>query len=300
MFNSIVFKFPAALRSVNSGAANKLTNAAAQLTAAKGRLQSVPELVVANNPVAASCTGSLVELNALHTLLIAQANSVCVHPWTQGVGQGESHNRYLSPANAVDAAAKKFTDGADAHKPQTVVDAVCILLSATSYNQLSETLKQFCTVFPDSQLQLCQRRAKQLSTLEKDKVILPGAAGNAVWRPGQLPAVARTTLGCQLVGERLAHAVGYEAGGMAADNELIDLANKKAQQLTAIKTAIESFAASFSGGAGRGVFIAAKTPEQIKNQLSAHSLGHDEPLACCVIYAGAPGSLNLLREILGL
>lgn len=300
MFSTINFEWPASLHTVNSSAANKLTNATGQLTDAKSRLQSVPAMTVVNNPVAASCAGSMNELESLHTLLVANVATFCVHPWVQGVGQGESHNRYLSPANAITAAANKFVDSVDTNKPKTVVDAVCVLLTATSYSMFAETLKRFCIVFPDAQLNLCQRRALQLATVEKEKTILPDAAGNAVWRPSAIPAFGRTQLGCQLAGERLAHAVGYEAGGMAADNELIALANKKAQQLTAIKTAIDSFSASFSDAVGRGVFIAAKTPEQIKNQLLAHSLGHDEPLACCVIYTGAPGSLNLLREMLGL
>lgn len=300
MLSPIHFKWPSTFSAVNSSAANKLTNAAAQITAAKSRLQNAPALAVTSNPIAANCAGALNELNALHAVLMANVNSFCVHPWTQGVGQGDSHYRYLSPANAMAATAKKFIDSADVHKPAVAVDAICVLLSATSYAQLSATLQQFCIVFPDAQLHLCQRRAKQLATLEKDKLLLPDAAGNAVWRPGRVAAIARSGIGCRAVGERLSLAVGYEAGGVVSDAELINLANKKAQHLTDVKTAIETFAASFAGAVGRGVFIANKNPEQIKNQLAVHSLGHDEPLACCVVYAGAPGKLTLLREVLGL
>lgn len=300
MFSEINFTWPATFSAENANAAGKLANANAEINTAKTRLTAAPDLALVNNPIAATCNGSLAALTALNKLLANEVSSFCVHPWTQGVGQGDSHNRYLSPANAVVAVANKFSDVADVNKPKTVVDAICVLLTAASYGQLAETITQFCTVFPDAQLRLCQRRAQQLSTIEKDKVILPDAAGNAFWRPGRLAAAGRGERGCSLVGERFAHAVGYEAGGVSPDQELINLATKKQQQLSHIAAAISSFAATFSGGSGRGVFISAKTPEQIKNQLAANSLGHDEPLACCVVYSGVPGSLGLLREMLGL
>lgn len=300
MFSVINFTWPDTFLAANTNATGKLNSASSEIDNAKNRLTAAPAVTLTNNPLAETCNGSLAALNTLHGLLANEVSSFCVHPWTQGVGQGDSHNRYLSPANAVTAVANKFSDVSDVNKPKTVVDAICVLLTAASYGQLAETITQFCTVFPDAQLRLCQRRAQQLSTIEKDKVILPAAAGNAFWRPRRLAAAGRGERGCSLVAERFAHAVGYEAGGVSPDQELINLATKKQQQLTEIVAAINSFSATFSGTAGRGVFISAKTPEQIKNQLFANSLGHDEPLACCVVYSGVPGSLGLLREVLGL
>ena len=300
MFNAINFQWPTSFANVQQASEQKLANAPGQINAAKGRLQAVPALPVTNNPVAGDCGGSMAALNQLRDLLANRTLCVCVHPWVQGVGQGEGHIRYLSPANAVAGAANKFLDTADAQVPQTTMEAICVVISATSFKQLGEAVGQFFAVLPNPQLGLCMRRAQQLATLERDKVELPQAPGNALWVPGRLSGVMPARKACETLGTQLAHAVGYESGGMAALQELTALADKKHQAIAEGNVAVESLADGFSGGSGKGVFIAAKSPQQIKQELTGSGLDHDAPLACCMVYAGAPGALSAVREVLGL
>lgn len=300
MFSEIQFQWPPSFANVKTATGAKLANAAAKIGEAKGRLQTAPIVAVVNNPVAGDSAGSAAELAQLHALLGREALCICVHPWTQGVGQGEGVTRYLSPANAVTAAAAKFTDATDVHKPKTAMEAVCVVLSATSFKQLGEAVGQFCAVIPSAPLAMCQRRAMQLATLERDKVELPSAPGNSIWSPSALHAVKPVRGGVAVLGEQLAHVVGYEAGGVSAVEELTALADKKQQAITATTNAITALASTFTGGSGKGVFISARAPEQIKNQLAGGGLDHDAPLACCIVYAAPAGSLDVLRELLGL
>lgn len=300
MFSDIQFRWPPSFADVNTATSAKLANAAAEIGEAKGRLQAVPAVPVVSNPVADESAGSLAALAQLHALLAREALCICVHPWTQGVGQGEGVARYLSPANAVTAAAAKFTDGADTHKPKTAMEVVCVVLSATSFKQLGEAVGQFCAVMPSAPLAMCQRRAMQLATLERDKAELPNAPGNAMWAPSHLRAVKPVRGGVAALGEQLAHACGYEEGGISAVQELTALADKKQQAITAATNAITAITNTFTGGNGKGVFISARAPEQIKNQLAGSGLDHDAPLACCMVYAAPAGSLDVLRELLGL
>lgn len=300
MFSQIDFTWPQTFSAANNQAGIGLSAAETQLLDAKNRLISSPALTATNNPTAAACNGCVNTLNALHSVLATSVRVFTVHPWTQGVGQGDGINRYLSPANAVTDAASKFTDMVDSLKPDTVMDCICILITAGSYAELANSASQFCNLFPHEHISLCARRSAQISTLESEKKILPDAAGNSYWRRKSVAAFGLSKAGASLVGGRLAHAVGYEAGGMPADQELLALADKKNHALSSAEAAIAEMQATFSGGAGRGVFFAAKTPEQIKKLLSAHGLGHEQPLACCAVFTSAPGHLTLIREMLGL
>jgi len=300
MFSNIQFHWPPSFANVKTATSAKLANAAAKITEAKSRLQAAPAPAVVNNPVAGACAGSATALTQLRSVIAREALCFCVHPWTQGVGQGEGIARYLSPANAVTAASAKFTDAADAHKPKVAMEAVCVVLSAPSFKQLGEAIAQFCAVLPNPQLGLCQRRAQQMATLERDKTEMPGAPGNALWAPGHLSGASPVRDGTAALGEQLAHAVGYEASGVSALQELTALADKKQQALTSTANAITALANTFTGGNGKGVFISARAPEQIKNLLSGSELDHDAPLACCIVFAAPEGALSVLKELLGL
>lgn len=300
MFNNLAFHWPAQLDTVASDSDSALANAPAELTAAGARLTAAPALSVVGNPVAASCSGSAELLQQLREALLARVAVVVVHPWVQGVGQGDNHHRYLSPENAVIAAANKLGDTADNNKPGTVMDAIAVLLTGTGFNVFSQTIKQFNTVFPLPETLMCERRALQLSTVDQDKQILPDAAINSRWLPRTVAGVGAVAQGSAVVGELCAIAGGYEAGGVAADAELQALISKKSASITAAQSAIDSMAAAFTGGVGRGDFFSSQTPQQIKSTLLSSHVGHDEPLACCVVFSGAPGSLQMVKEMLGL
>jgi hypothetical protein len=300
MFNTLEFSWPPTLDDIASDSTAALENAASELDAAGDRLGDAPALTIENNPVAAEASGSAVNYSALMNIISTDVKMVCIHPWTQGVGQGESHFRYLSPANAIQAAANKLVDMPDFNRQTTTMDAIVLIVSAKSFDLFSATLKQFTNVFPLPDLLMCQRRAGQLSTVEKDKVLLPNAAINARWRWKGVGGIGLSRNASNVVGELCSHAVGYESGALSPDDEIQNLITKKTSAIDAAKDAVTDMQSIFSGSVGRGVFFSGQTAAQIKNALDTSGLSHDDPLACCVVFTAVPGKLALVKEVLGL
>jgi hypothetical protein len=300
MFSDLQFTFPAMLDSASSNAASALGSAAAGLTDAATRLSAAPALSVVNNPVAGGCAGSGDVLTDLRYMLATKVSVVVVHPWSQGIGQGNNYHRYLSGENAVIAAGNKFGDMADTNKPGAAVDAVALLLTGTGFADFAQTLKQFNTVFPIEQTLMCERRARQISTADGDKQILPDAALNAPWQNRRMAGQGNNRNATARVSDLVAHSGGYESGAESVDSELQALINKKKASLILAQQQVDAVAALFSGGVGRGAAFQNQTPAQIKNALLNSGVGHSAPLACCVVLSSAVGGLQLVMETLNL
>lgn len=300
MFNSLTFSWPATLDEIASNSESSLADAESELNSAGDRLADAPAIVIANNPVGLASAGSLVNYSALMNIILADVRMVCIHPWSQGIGQGESHFRYLSPANAVQAAAKKMVDAPDVNRLTTTMDAIALIISAKNFDLFSKTLKQFTDVFPVANLLMCQRRAGQLATVEKDKQLLPDAAINARWRGKGIGGIGLSRNAVSATGELCSHAVGYESGALSPDEEIQNLISKKKSALDDAQAAVTELQGYFSGSVGRGVFFSGQTAAQIKNALDASGQSHDDPLSCCVLFTSNPGKLTLVKEVLGL
>lgn len=300
MFSNLNFNWPTTLDDIANESESSLAVAESELDSAGDRLSAAPAITIENNPVAGSAGGSAVNYSALMDIIFTDTKMVCVHPWTQGVGQGETHYRYLSPANAVQAAAKKLVDAPDYQRLTTSVDAVVVVISAKDFDVFAKSIKQFSDVFPVADLMMCQRRSAQLATVEKDKVILPDAAINARWRAKGMGGIGHSLISSSATGELCSHAVGYESGAVSPDDEIQNLISKKKSMLDAAIAAVDDLRSVFDGGVGRGVFFSSQSPAQIKNALDASGLSHDDPLACCLVFTSVPGKLTLVKEMLGL
>lgn len=300
MWQLVAFTWPDEINGLGEQATVILSNASAEIGSSKSLLELAPTLDIENNPVSEDATGALAELTNLVDIALDQVRVLCVHPWHQGVGQGNGHYRYLSPANAITAAAEKFTDQADRSVPDGIKDALVVLLSAQSFSSFAETLKLFNTVFRVPELELCERRSKQLATAEKDKQSLPEPSINARWRDRKLMNIFPARVATTVVGELLAHAVAYEAGGQSAVSEVISLADKKNAAIADTQTTLANIASTFSGGAGQVLFINNKTTDDIKKTLEASGINHDAPLSACLMLTAKPGDLQIVAEILGL
>jgi hypothetical protein len=300
MFSAIHFQWPTTLADAVATLNNALGGAAGELGAAQSRLAAVPDYTQANNPVAASAVGSIAEHGQIIDAMLARVNVVCVHPWVQGVGQGNGHSRYLSTANAVLAAGGKLKDSFDSQIPAGVVDAITIIMPANGFFDFHEKLKQFNAVLPTPETILCERRAAQVASVEKDKILLPSPAINSRWRDNESAHSDGIKCATQSVGELSAFAEAYEMGAHSAEQELTDLMSKKNNVLNGVRESLTHVQARFANGVGLAKYIGNKTPAQISEVLSASGTAHDAPLCCCVVVTGAPREINLLREMLGL
>lgn len=300
MFQPITFTWPASLSDIAQEMAGCLTNASAELDSAGGRLSAAPGIDLVNNPVAGECVGAAASFNQLIDLLAGRVQVLCVHPWQQGIGQGENHYRYLSPANAVVHAAAKVSEIVDARRPRGALDALTIIITGKSFADFANALRAFNQLFPVPDLQLCERRAAQLATLENDKQILPDAMRNAYWRDRDKLTTGPLRQGLSVVGEACAHAMAYEVGGGDPDAELQALIQKKQTALQSSRDAVDELAAQFSGGSAKAVFLENQTPQQLQNTLNTSGLTHDDPLCCCLVITAERGGLVVLQELLGL
>lgn len=300
MFQPITFTWPASLSDIAQEMAGCLTNASAELDSAGGRLSAAPGIDRVNNSVAGECVGAAAGSNQLIDLLAGRVRVLCVHPWQQGIGQGENHYRYLSPANAVVHAAAKMTEAVDAHRPRAALDALTIIITGKSFADFATSLRAFNQLFPVPDLQLCERRATQLATLEQDKQLLPDAMRNAYWRDRNKITTGPLRSGLSAVGEVCAHAMAYEAGGGDPDAELQALIQKKHAALQTSRDAVDELAAHFSGGSAKAVFLENQTPQQLQNTLNTSGLTHDDPLCCCLVITAERGGLLTLQQLLGL
>jgi hypothetical protein len=300
MFSQVAFQFPPTLEAVADSVQTALAGAGAELGAAQGRLSAAPDYSTTNNPVAGAATGSIGEHGHVVDGMLVGVSVACVHPWVQGIGEGDGHYRYLSRANAVKAAAEKLTDQHDYASPSGTIDVLVVLISADGFFGFSEALKQFNSVFPLPQTMLCARRAGQIASVEADKIVLPTAAMNARWVGHSLGDYHGITSAAGAVGEYSAHAEAYELGAVDPTQELNDLIAKKASLIAESQSALLVVQAAFNGGEGVAKFIGNKTPAQAKALLEASGAGHDAPLCCCVVFTSPPGELELLRELMGL
>jgi hypothetical protein len=300
MFSAISFQWPPTLADAVATLNGSLGAAASELAAAQSRVTAAPDYTQVSNPVAANAVGSIAEHGQIVDAMLAGLKVLCVHPWAQGVGEGENHYRYLSTANALDTAANKLLDEYDHLTPAGVIDAVVLLISANGFFGFYETLKIFNAVFPLPETVMCERRAAQIASVESDKVVLPMAAINSRWAGNESAHCYGISTATKAVGQLSAHAEGYEVGSESPEQELLNLITKKTHSLAATQSLVASVQAQFATSTGSGKYIANKTPAQIKALLNSSGAGHDAPLCCCLVLTGAVGELELLREMLGL
>ncbi|WP_331352565.1 hypothetical protein [Cellvibrio sp. UBA7671] len=300
MFSAISFQWPPTLADAVGTLNGSLGSAASELAAAHSRLVAAPDYTLVSNPVAAVAVGSIAEHGQIVDAMLAGVKVLCAHPWAQGVGEGDNHYRYLSTANAVATAANKLVDEYDHLAPTGVIDAVVLLISANGFFGFYETLNQFNAVFPLPATLMCERRAAQIASVESDKIILPVAAINSRWVGNESAHFYGISTATKTLGELSAHAEGYELGGASPEQELVNVIAKKTDSLAATQSLVASVQAQFANGTGAGQYITNKTPAQIKALLNASGAGHDAPLCCCIVFTGAPGELELVREMLGL
>lgn len=292
-----VFNAPAVITDAVSDVDSELT--AQHIAMGNVRSAALASLAIdAPDAGVTSHTGPITGRAALHDCLTPSLRAVIVHPWCEGLAQGVGHYRHLSVRNAVNAAAKKLGDVIDQQRPTGAMDILALLVAGSSYAELHQKLQYFLTVFSNPTLYMCARRCAQLASIETDKILLPDAAMNAGFHHFSIShqhAIANT-LGD--VGMLVALGDAATIAGNSAETDLIALTKKKEAIITAAKTTAENAIVSFSGGAGRFLFLSGTTANAASRALIDSDVGYEYPLAVCAVVAGAPGELGVLRSML--
>lgn len=229
--------------------------------------------------------------DSLHSYAVTQYMTVVIHPWVQGVGQGNGYLRSLAPANAVKAAADKLLDSNDILKCKGKLDALVFLFNGASYTALAKQLNDFLRVYSHPELYMCARRCLSIARVESVKGDLPDPAINEHWINAPAMTSGTFTTDVRVLGEALAFADGNRCALESAEDELVKLAARTAELIDpAVIKAVDQMA-TINGGAGRRMIFKEKTPVQIHRGLMESGAGYDSPYAVCVMFVGPVDSL---------
>ncbi|MDG9666718.1 hypothetical protein ONV78_03145 [Hahella sp. CR1] len=280
-------------------AAPILAGADASLAEASTRINGV-SLAYSPNPLATQASEASAVRETYQALMRYEGQILCVHPFQEGVGDGSGLYRYLSAPNAAARLAAKLTDAQDTGRPRGQLDAVSVLIVARDLASFAERLEAFNAIFPTPELQLAQRRAAQLATLEQEKFILPDAPLTPPWvaRDGvQIPRLAQHG---RAVGAQLATAQGYAAETLSPVAELQAVIERKRQSLQQLQRHYEQLKGQLSGQAGYALYAqddASTVAAQIK---TPGAPGHEYVLTAGALFVADAGRLTFLKEIFGL
>ncbi|WP_299940098.1 hypothetical protein [uncultured Microbulbifer sp.] len=293
-------QFPPTAKGLSDAMDTALAQGKGEITTAVSRLGALSPSFV-TNPTASTATGSDAAQNALVHLFGAELRALVVHPYQEGVGQGESYSRHLSAPNAQQALAGKLGDAWDSYKPAGNLEAVCVLFAEQTLTAFAARLKAVCQLFPLSELCEAEHRAEQLLRLESEKSVLPGAPLGGHWRPRKLTQLQTARRAAQAIGAEIASAYGYEVESTNPLEELEALATKKQQYLDTARATTETLAAQFTGTGNTYCLFATGTARQTASQITAtHPFDHDHGFSAAMLFTAAPGELIVLRELFGL
>jgi hypothetical protein len=270
------------------------------LGTSKDRLSGVlGAAAVSTNPTLAVTDGISALRESMDSLMLSGGRIACVHPYIHPIGDRRGDYAYLTPQQAAEAMAAKFSDPADLPQDDETT-AVLLLLRGVDHAGFASTLAAFNALLPISPLQLAQRRAGWLSSLETDKLLNPDGPLRPGW--GQTSAARNSTLSTagRAVGTMAAISEAYALETTRPDDELAALISRKEAHILAATEAWEALSEALEGGAGLGLVLDGGHAA-IRRQL----LGDAPPvegyaLAAMCAWIGTNEQTTLIREALGL
>ncbi len=209
-----------------------------------------------------------------------------VHPWVEGAGEGNGHYKYLRFPNAV----KKLVEENEFNTEAVLAIAV----TAASYTDFKTQLSTLNAVFPVKDLQLIERRAAEMVTIEHSKWQLNFTHNNIITtqRNSSALAVLKQLHAAADVDVAINEAQTFKNSNPAA-NLTAFAARKQTYDTTAAST-LANIKTGLSGGAGWRFYA----QFDIKNALQTGHPGHDYTLTAIVLFAGSASDLALLNEML--
>ncbi|MBU6950988.1 hypothetical protein [Hahella sp. HN01] len=279
-------------------AAPILAGADASLAEASTRINGL-SLAYSPNPLATQASEAAAAREAYQALMRYEGRVLCVHPFQEGVGDGSGLYRYLSAPNAAARLAAKLTDAQDTGRPRGQLDAVAVLIVARDLAGFAERLAAFNAVFPAPELQLAQRRAAQLATLEQEKWLLPDAPLTPPWTARDGVQIPRLAQHGRAVGAQLATAQGYAAETPSPMAELQAVIEQKRQRLKELQSHYNELKGQLNGQTGFALY-AQGDASAVAAQLQAGAPGHEYVLTAGALFVANAGQLTFLKETFGL
>ena len=224
---------------------------------------------------------------------------VCVHPYQHPVGDRRGDYAYLTPGDAVASLAAKLADAADM-APAGTIGALVLMIREANQERFHASLSSFNAVFPVTGLQLAQRRAGWLATLESDKLIQAVGPAVPLWRNGDPRRHSAVAALDRSLGALLAVTEGFDAENTRPEDELAALIAEKSQGVVDLVSAWDTLAATLQGDVGLGLYLAGDAGSIRRQLLSSSPPAASYKLTALACWVAPAGNLILLKEIFGL
>jgi len=296
----VTLSVPPSLQAVIDGLQGCRDAAAGELDTSLTRLGDIAgELSITPNPVAAVASGAESLRVAMDGLLQRGGRFVCAHPYIHPLGDRRGDYAYLTPQQAVEGLADKLADPNDLIEGDAL-RGVLLLLRGVDHAGLAEALAAFNAIFPVTELQLAERRARWLSSLEKDKLVQTTGSIHPSWASMDTRRHPGGASMDKAAGGLLGMADGYALENQRPEDELASVIEKKRAFLQGLEAAWETIAAGIQGGGGLGVILDGNV-SSIHRQLTEALPpveGYKLAVACCWI--GNTEDMTIFKELFGL
>lgn len=279
--------------------------AGGQLASTAQRLAGLDGLATTSpGPVGAAAESAVAAGRAALANQLGQAPAcLAVTPFQSGIGQGRGHQKYLSAPNLLQQLADKLVDVSDTGRPAGPQYALTVVFLGTRYDQFAETLARFNALLPVPDLVRTERRARNLSVLEREKWEIPSAGPLPRW--GALPLERCTVVKAakQSMSGQLAMLESYADSSPLGD--LAGLAARKAAQQQGRDQQLADLQALLADGQAdssmRARLIGPGDAHELRRDLlQGEAPGHEWVLSAGVLLVGSLDSLSFVRELVGL
>ncbi|WP_419787302.1 hypothetical protein [Pseudodesulfovibrio sp.] len=297
---SVSISLPASLQTVldglqgcRSSVPGELDNSLARLDAVKG------SATIATNPAAATAANVTGLRASMNGLLQAGGRFVCVHPYIHPLGDRRGDYAYLTPQQAVDGMAAKLADPKDLQAGSNL-RGVFLLLRGVDNAGFAGTLAAFNAVFPITELQLAERRAGWLATLEPDKFVQATGPIHPAWTDQKAHRHPEAVALEKALGGLLGMAEGYDLENTRPEEELAAVIEKKRAHLQELETAWATITDALKSGQGLGLVLdgnVGSIHRQLRENLPPVE-GYKLAAVCC--WLGNAVDMTFFRELLGL
>ena len=258
------FNWPISAQTIQSQSEQVLAQAGSVAEQAANRLAPLAGKVSFNRHALSVAAENLLQLRGQLDNLLCRGQVLSVHPYQFFSDNTAKQAYHLTPANAVKRLADKLVDSHDENRPVTACYALGIMIAEPNLAAFAISTRAVFNVLSLPDLGMVSRRAKQGLSLEQDKLTLPLAAKQPLFKP---TAALNSSPLCQVLNSQGAQLAQLES--IAADKQtpiatLQALAVKRGVHLNQLHDAIEQLKQS---DIQVRVFAGQGTPDELHAQL---------------------------------
>jgi len=297
MWNDIAFTFPLSLESIFDSASDNLSDASNNVNQLNIDLLDQP-YSWDKSDIASSVTDSDTIQENLAILSRGECRALVVHPYIYKPSDVQRNNLHaeLTPPSAIEIILDKLNDIYDSELSD-FKSAICFSIQGKNETQFATNLSLFNNVFPMPELEMVERRAKQLSGLETEKIQDKAKIQTPYFDPKENAYFDGMKSAIAITGTLSDLSSDYDIENTTPKSRLSALLLKKKNYLDTAQAELDDLKSVFSGGQGKGIYFSNFN----KSSLTNSGFPSDQfPLCAMVLLMGSSDSLTPIKQGLGL